>query len=660
MHHKLFGLALVLCLVAGIAPNTNPCDDGNPCTNDVYDSQYQRCTNLALSYGTVCGTGMICDGKGTCIASAPVACAREQECLTLEDGKLRGCTKVFTATGSPILCSSTTASVAYCHTCPSPVCGNTILEGNEQCEACPTCPIGSTSCPACRLYCDQGKSCDLKTCTCVSSTTTTPACGDGQCGVNEGETHYSCPRDCPCQLWVGLAPEMPWTYGSPAKFRITVHGISESPLSAKVTFYDSTGNARDVLLQQGTTTPVFADLSATIDRPAPGAPIQVFLTFCNQGYSCNGQTCVGEAQPVITQCPSGCSCLSSRDAYAKGLSEPCQICAEVQCDATGACETPCQTVYCGKDASGEELKCFKTTQTPGAQCPQDCSCMTKTEARMRGFDLCGGIMKSCEPSMTGESRYCFGPKGQQPPVAQCPVGCSCITRADARMRLGTDSLEQFMCHTEVCGHDTVSPTTGQEILMQVPKYCFKVSQEPFYKECPQDCECMGAQSAREQGLVPCSFPSDSLPLVCARNEQGEEKYCFKKPPVGYNTCQQSGGFCINMYGECPTGSSSSDLSCDSPSSKCCRKEGTSVLACESICKEKCETVCDGTVPDCMVSFDQECYKTCMQYCTPGQVVPGQPPVTQDTGELTKALNRVADLLERLINLLNVFFGQSKA
>jgi hypothetical protein len=42
-------------------------------------------------------------------------------------------------------------------------------------------------------------------------------------------------------------------------------------------------------------------------------------------------------------------------------------------------------------------------------------------------------------------------------------------------------------------------------------------------------------------------------------------------------------------------------------------------------------------------------------CTPSFISP----TIQDTGELTKALNRLADVLERLINLLSAVLGQSK-
>jgi hypothetical protein len=45
---------------------SSPCNDGNPCTADSYDSVQQLCVNTPVPNGTSCSNGVFCDGFETC------------------------------------------------------------------------------------------------------------------------------------------------------------------------------------------------------------------------------------------------------------------------------------------------------------------------------------------------------------------------------------------------------------------------------------------------------------------------------------------------------------------------------------------------------------------------------------------------------------------
>lgn len=325
------------------------------------------------------------------------------------------------------------------------------------------------------------------------------------------------------------------------------------------------------------------------------------------GY-CNMETCACENQPTqYPACPADCSCMSKNAASEKGCTNMCQD-APCGADATGeplycfSCGTPGQVIcpqgcaclskrdaeakgywscgtdaICGYDQYQEPMYCFKP-QEQATTCPQGCRCMTKHEAEKMGYGFCGSEV-ACSNDPTGEPMYCFKAIEQ----VTCPSGCECMRKEDAAAKAGTTDIEQFLCSTTPCNfYSSTTSVTSAEVPPSIPMYCFRI---PETQGCPESCECMGKESAVQSGLVPCG--ATNVLRVCAKNEQGEEKYCFQKPPENY--C--GNGYC--EYGEdesnccidcgCSNGLTCVDNQCMKPETFC---ESPAFCAPEAACREK--------------------------------------------------------------------------
>jgi len=64
---------------------SNPCEDGNPCTVDTFDSAQQLCVNTPRADGSSCSNGIFCDGaetcsSGVCWPGTPPSCDDGSDC----------------------------------------------------------------------------------------------------------------------------------------------------------------------------------------------------------------------------------------------------------------------------------------------------------------------------------------------------------------------------------------------------------------------------------------------------------------------------------------------------------------------------------------------------------------------------------------------------
>ena len=155
--------------VNGICTTAN-CDDGNPCTNDVFDAGSGSCISTPVSDGTPCESD---SGSGTCVSGV---CVTSSVC---SQGQSQSCN-----TGMLGVCAVGTQSCTSAGTWGP--CVPTTLPQTETCNGldddCDGVVDNGASCGA-GMICDQG--------TCVPSTCTPDCvgkqCGDDGCGGSCGD-----------------------------------------------------------------------------------------------------------------------------------------------------------------------------------------------------------------------------------------------------------------------------------------------------------------------------------------------------------------------------------------------------------------------------------------------------------------------------------------
>jgi hypothetical protein len=196
-------------------------------------------------------------------------------------------------------------------------------------------------------------------------------------------------------------------------------------------------------------------------------------------------------------------------------------------------ETPCYTVTTGS----AQLKayCFRqgtTTTTPVPSCPVGCSCISEATAKARGgtwsrcsVEVCGYEQSTATlAAVVNVPKYCMK---QETTTPLCPVGCTCLTDADAKERYGDYSR----CSADVCGYE-LSATANALAATQVPKYCVKQGSAPV---CPDNCACISDEDAKLKGLTdpcdtsrtPCGYRS--VDATTASAAQRISLYCYKLP-----------------------------------------------------------------------------------------------------------------------------------
>jgi hypothetical protein len=142
------------------------------------------------------------------------------------------------------------------------------------------------------------------------------------------------------------------------------------------------------------------------------------------------------------------------------------------------------------------------------RCPLGCSCLTRAEAEKMGLTApCNGEMTICEyDEQQRPLRYCFTEPTEQP---ECPRWCDCLALTPAE----AEERGYSLCNGQemVCGYDA----------QQNRMLCYE---KAGGEECPQGCDCLALtqEEAREEGLVQCSDAS------CGTDASGRVMYCYRE------------------------------------------------------------------------------------------------------------------------------------
>jgi len=159
------------------------------------------------------------------------------------------------------------------------------------------------------------------------------------------------------------------------------------------------------------------------------------------------------------------------------------------------------------------------TPPPDEECPDGCYCLTKAEAKERGYALCGGREVLCGYDDSGAAKYCFEePSGG----VGCPAGCACLSKAQA------EEFGYSLCQGKetLCGYDA----------QQNPLYCYERPAEE--EECPDGCYCLTQEEAKRLGYTLCGGKE----ILCGYDASGVAIYCYERP-TGEEECPD-GCYCL--------------------------------------------------------------------------------------------------------------------
>lgn len=233
-----------------------------------------------------------------------------------------------------------------------------------------------------------------------------------------------------------------------------------------------------------------------------------------------------------------------------------------------------------------------------------------------GSNRCEGrIKKTCSPSCWWEAVGCHAVCNAACTTDQdCPGGvcdsqtCNCLQPAECLEGQSCLTIEEGKakgCTELFTGTGPILCRGTNSSLLSYCHTCTRVATSQRFVTCPSTCSCLTFKEAQAQFLAPC--PGMTMEYSCGVSPDGVSMYCYKKTeqppepvielPTPRAPCNDSG---TNGSEECPTASA------------------------------------------------------------PQNHVPEQSKDSAETDELTRALDRVADLLERLINLIDSLFGRRTA
>jgi hypothetical protein len=232
-----------------------------------------------------------------------------------------------------------------------------------------------------------------------------------------------------------------------------------------------------------------------------------------------------------TVCKAGCACLSNAQAKERyGTYTQCSpdVCGyEQSTQTTAAYQVP---KYCVQQGT-----------TP--VCPEGCSCISESDAKLKGLDKCDpkenpcGYQSVAGTANTAANRiplYCYK-TGMTTitPQPVCEKGCYCLKPDEAKEKFGPTNYER--CKPEPCSSDQ-------------SRYCFRplVTPTPTPAVCPQGCVCTTDEIAKLKGLTPCRGQRTS----CGYNSDKQPLYCFEQVPSPTCVYDYQKNACT---GTCPEG-----------------------------------------------------------------------------------------------------------